>query len=774
MVIHLYTLCWNEMDILPFVIDYWKKIPVTKAVVYDNGSTDGSIEYLQQFDWIEVRHFETNGMNDFTQKDIKNKCWKESKGVADYVIVCDMDECLFLSDGIKTFEYMKNNGYTICLPQWYDFISEEIPIYTEGKLLHEISQRAYKGTSKCVLFDPNKINDINYTVGAHQHSPKGEIKYYTVPNIYILHINHHLSLEYLLNRYKRMDERLSNENKRSHLCIHYSFSEERLRKDYENSLKNSINFNELVNSKIKVALCCIGRLENKYAKEFVEYYKELGFDKIFIYDNNYDGEEHFEDVLEPYVTNGFVEIIDYRNKQKCQMQAYTDCYLNHGNEYDWIAFFDFDEYLTINGENSIKEFLSDKAFDNFQGIHINWMIYDDNDLIKYENKPLLERFTRPIEYDKCITYNFPENNHVKSIIRGGLNGFNWNIDTHSPHMNLLFCNNIGEKCNDEAFSQYNFDKCYLKHFRTKTIEEYLSNKMERGFADRTYEDFLKKYGVDFFFKVNTKTKEKEDFIKEYLRKEKPNLDIFIGTYKTFNVPVSNSAYNIIVGNHEIENNSNLKLIKCKYDSILDDTFFSETYMLKCIAENYQLKDYVGYCHYRKYFNFMDDIPDMDEMFSKYDAIVGKPIIYKTRTIKQDYGACHNIEDLYIVGGIIADKYPSYSQSWHNFINGNILIPYNMFIMKSEDFKEYIKFIFDVLDEYLKIVGTDIRKRIEDNKEKYLKRTYPNNTVDYQYRIGGYISERLTNLFIMTHFKRLRTYPIIVTENKYTQKKDNSK
>ena len=60
---------------------------------------------------------------------------------------------------------------------------------------------------------------------------------------------------------------------------------------------------------MKVALCCIGRLENQYAIEFVEYYKQLGIDKIFIYDNNYDEEEHFEDVLQEYIDENIVEII---------------------------------------------------------------------------------------------------------------------------------------------------------------------------------------------------------------------------------------------------------------------------------------------------------------------------------------------------------------------------------------------------------------------------------------------------------------------------------
>ena len=37
---------------------------------------------------------------------------------------------------------------------------------------------------------------------------------------------------------------------------------------------------------MKVALICCGRLENRYAIDFVEYYKQLGIDHIYIADNN--------------------------------------------------------------------------------------------------------------------------------------------------------------------------------------------------------------------------------------------------------------------------------------------------------------------------------------------------------------------------------------------------------------------------------------------------------------------------------------------------------
>ena len=47
---------------------------------------------------------------------------------------------------------------------------------------------------------------------------------------------------------------------------------------------------------MKTLLCCIGRRENDYIREFVEYNKVLGFTNICLYDNNYDGEEDFHEV----------------------------------------------------------------------------------------------------------------------------------------------------------------------------------------------------------------------------------------------------------------------------------------------------------------------------------------------------------------------------------------------------------------------------------------------------------------------------------------------
>jgi ATP-dependent exoDNAse (exonuclease V) alpha subunit len=73
----------------------------------------------------------------------------------------------------------------------------------------------------------------------------------------------------------------------------------------------------------------------------------------------------------------------------------------------------------------------------------------------------------------------------------------------------------------------------------------------------------------------------------------------------------------------------------------------------------------------------------------------------------------------------------------------------------------------VLKDLIEVIGFDIDKRIENNKEKYLKNFYPNNTVEYQHRIYGYLLERMVGVFIVKHFKKLKWYNIIVTEDKYS-------
>ena len=192
--IEAFTFCWNEMTVLPFAVDYWRRY-ADHVTVFDNGSTDGSLEFMQQHsDLITIEHWETNNqINDKMLLDAKNNMWKRARGSADLVVVADMDEMLIPVG--NELQRMLDEGYTVCTPRWFAMMSDEVPTHEEGKLLHEIRPYAIQSPGKVIVFDPNKIDNVNYDPGAHQCRPEGLVRWFD-GGIYCLHTDHNFSLEH--------------------------------------------------------------------------------------------------------------------------------------------------------------------------------------------------------------------------------------------------------------------------------------------------------------------------------------------------------------------------------------------------------------------------------------------------------------------------------------------------------------------------------------------------------------------------------------------------
>jgi len=270
---------------------------------------------------------------------------------------------------------------------------------------------------------------------------------------------------------------------------------------------------DMKQEKQNCAMCAIGRRENRYAQEFVSYYLRLGFTHIYLYDNAREGEERLNDVLFEYVENGAVTIIPWPDATEyAQRSAYNDCYERYGSNHEWLAFFDFDEYLTFTPGNSLAQMLD--HCHGYQCILVNWMNMTDSGLLSYDPRPLTERFTQPMPFDRNVGGDYPENNHVKCIVRTGISGLRFR-QPHSPkEPRLLCCNARGEKCKQQPRIAYDHTTAYLRHYTTKTIGEWLENKMQRGVPDRTDERFRQDY-QDFFFKINERTPEKEAVIQQW-------------------------------------------------------------------------------------------------------------------------------------------------------------------------------------------------------------------------------------------------------------------
>ena len=267
----------------------------------------------------------------------------------------------------------------------------------------------------------------------------------------------------------------------------------------------------------KIALCCIAKLENEYIRFFVEYYKNLNFDKIIIYDNNEPDGELFEDVIDDYIKSGFAEIINFRGKKSAIKDAYQDCYDRYNKEYDWIAFFDCDEFLTFaDNTKDIHSFLSQEIYSPYQIIQINWMVYGDNEMLDTDGKNVIERFKNPIKpYDfKTIYQKFPENGHIKSILRGGLHHIVWNSPHYPTNRYYRCCNPRGKTVTISHKQEIDYSKAYLRHYSTKTIGEWVKYKIMKG--NTVYS--IGETSFDAFYRYNKKTEEKERYAKALMSK----------------------------------------------------------------------------------------------------------------------------------------------------------------------------------------------------------------------------------------------------------------
>ena len=239
----------------------------------------------------------------------------------------------------------------------------------------------------------------------------------------------------------------------------------------------------IIKNNIKICICAIAKKENLYVREFVEHYKKLGYNNIFIYDNNKKFDENIKDVIKDYIDIGFVRIIEFRETDTNitpQFKAYKDCYSNNNKFYDWLSFFDIDEFLEINSKyNSIQDFLNDNIFKKCKNIKINWLWYFDKNILYYENEPLQKRIAKFVIDDYL-------NSHIKSTVRGNLYKNYWEKlgNPHTSELNFLSCSSSGKKIkyNSPYIFPPDYTNAILKHYSKKSFEEYCI-KLKRGRAD---------------------------------------------------------------------------------------------------------------------------------------------------------------------------------------------------------------------------------------------------------------------------------------------------
>lgn len=234
----------------------------------------------------------------------------------------------------------------------------------------------------------------------------------------------------------------------------------------------------------EVAVVAIAKNEATYIREWIAYYKVIGVNRIYLYDNeSIDG---LKECISDFIQEGFVVYTYFPGKNR-QMDAYNDAIKRYKGCARYMAFVDCDEFIVSTSEEELPTTIRNMMIKNpnAAGLGINWALYGSSG---YERKK--RGLVTEIFLNRAGDQAWP-NYHIKTIVNPRL------VKNYiSPHFPVYF---IGAWSIDSNGKRqrlwYNHDVDYSEircnHYFCKSKEEFII-KQNRGMADRQeYYDFSK-------------------------------------------------------------------------------------------------------------------------------------------------------------------------------------------------------------------------------------------------------------------------------------------
>lgn len=220
---------------LPFFFRHYDPI-VERYYIADHNSTDRSLELLKQHPRVSLETFQCSGES-FVEaaQHHYNHCWKISRGHADWVLICNIDEHVYHPNLKAYLMGCGSRDITVIQPVGYEMISDKFP-EPECNLLNQVKLgKRETALDKPELFNPNSITDINFAIGRHTAMPTGDVREESSRRVRLLHYKY-MGIEYLVSRSAELQTGLRTKDIQRQWGNQYLFSKERHVKQF-NAIK---------------------------------------------------------------------------------------------------------------------------------------------------------------------------------------------------------------------------------------------------------------------------------------------------------------------------------------------------------------------------------------------------------------------------------------------------------------------------------------------------------------------------------------------------------
>ena len=211
-----------------------------------------------------------------------------------------------------------------------------------------------------------------------------------------------------------------------------------------------------------------------------------------------------------------------------------------------------------------------------------------------------------------------------------------------------------------------------------------------------------------------------------------NIKILVSTHKPYQMPKDRTIYlPVQVGYDEVDTHFGFQ-----GDNTGDNISYKHRYYSDLSAVYWGWKnldvDYMGSCHYRryfvsrkakknedKYFWYILSRQELEELLPQHPVIVAKKRNYVIESIEKHFKHTHLPQDFDLLRSVIAELSPEYSDAFEKVAASTSAHLFNTFIMRKDYVDSFRSFMFPILFEVEKRVDFSGRSEFESRTCGYL-------------------------------------------------------
>jgi len=208
-----YTTAYNVAEIVPIVMPYIELLGYDRFIVYDNMSTDNTVDLLKAYSFVEVRPWDTGGQfDDCGKRDLEISATLECRSLTNdgedvWMTWTDFDEVMFYGYDIDFKSFLDACGAHGMNVFWKNMAQLVLPIgYNKDDVVNFIKNgmlaHTYPGClvnctyAKPILFHVNEFDGMYFIPGNHfalcdLKDENSEIKNITGFPLYIFHFKYY-------------------------------------------------------------------------------------------------------------------------------------------------------------------------------------------------------------------------------------------------------------------------------------------------------------------------------------------------------------------------------------------------------------------------------------------------------------------------------------------------------------------------------------------------------------------------------------------------------